>query len=379
MFTQKTSTFCLIFTFFVSLTISVVNGHNWLVNPVSRANQRDTQTGCRYGGEGNPTCAGPCDRTLSQTTRAPISVQRGQTLDIQWNRHNHPGGFIRFAWSPTSQSDSHASFDSYVDHFVCKDSGGCGPTDPSNPTGTPNGLNCAASITVPLWLTNGAWTLQWAYFGGWYNAGDYYACVDYTITGGPTATRGSPYFTGGDATYPNQQKCLFYSTNALHVCTVEPCLNGTFPAGAQSGAPLMANAPVPTPPTPIPSPPTPTPVPTPTPPATPATTRAATTRKVTTSPLTSGRVASASTTGAQTPTPVPTPTPLPPAPTPTPAPIPPSSSPCSLGQQRCSGTNTFQTCSWATQTVTGWSPNQVCPTGLQCHSHPVYPDYIWCY
>jgi len=159
------------------LMVSNVNCHNWLVNPVSRANQHDTQTGCRYGGEGNPTCAGPCDRTLSQTTRAPIAVQRGQTLDIQWNRHNHPGGFIRFAWSPTTQSDSHASFDTYVDHFVCKDSGGCGPANPSHPTGTPNGLNCAASITVPLWVTNGAWTLQWAYFGGWYNAGDYYACV----------------------------------------------------------------------------------------------------------------------------------------------------------------------------------------------------------
>jgi len=169
---------------------------------------------------------------------APITIQRGATIPVQWYRHTHPGGFIRFAWSPTSGSDAHSSFDSRVDRIVCKETGGCGPSDPTQPAYSTNGLNCASTITVPQYLSDGAWTLQWAYFGGWYNAGDYYACVDYVISGGPSGTQQAPFFIGGDYTYPNQNKCLFYSTNALHVCTAEPCLNGTFPAGDQSGAPL---------------------------------------------------------------------------------------------------------------------------------------------
>jgi len=230
------------------LLVGVIDSHNWLSWPVSRANQRATQTGCRLGGEGNPTCAGPCDKSVSQMSIAPITAQRGQTLQINWNRHNHPGGFIRFAWSPTSQSDSHSSFDSRVDRVVCKEIGGCGPADPNSPTGDSNGVDCGTTIEVPLWLTDGAWTLQWAYFGGWYNAGDYYACVDYTISGGPTSTQSSPVYIGGDFTYPHEDVCLFYSTNALHVCKIEPCTTGTFAAGNQKGpAAGFSNSPSPSP------------------------------------------------------------------------------------------------------------------------------------
>jgi len=229
------NTLCL---FLLVCSAFIIDAHNWLDTPVSRGDQRDTQTGCRYGGEGNPTCAGPCDRTVAQMTIPAVSIQRGQTISVKWNRHTHPGGFIRFAWSLTSQSDAHSSFDAHVDRFLCKEVGGCGPADPNSPAGDSNGLLCSTSIDVPLYLTNGAWTLQWAYFGGWYNAGDYYACVDYVVTGGPTGSENAAFYTGGDYTYPNQNVCLFYSTNALHVCTAEPCLNGTFPAGNQVGAPL---------------------------------------------------------------------------------------------------------------------------------------------
>lgn len=235
----------LVLLFSLCMLFVGIHGHNYLINPVSRANQKDTQTGCRYGGEGNPTCAGPCDRTLSKTTRAPITVQRGQTIQVNWYRHTHPGGFIRFAWSPTSQSDNHASFDQRVDKIVCKEVGGCGPASSSDPSGGSNGVDCGTTITVPTYLTDGTWTFQWAYFGGWYNAGDYYACTDYTISGGPTGAQQAGYFVGGDYTYPKENVCLFYSTNALHVCTVEPCNNGTFPPGNQKGAALGYGGPIP--------------------------------------------------------------------------------------------------------------------------------------
>lgn len=267
-----------------------IYSHNWLVSPVSRSNQAQTQTGCRVGGEGNPNCPGPCDRSLSQTTRAAINVKRGDTIPVKWNRHQHPGGFVRLAWSPTSNSDSHSSFDTYVDKIVCKEIGGCGPTKSSDPSGQSNGIDCGLTYTIPSWLSDGKWTLQWAYFGGFYNAGDYYACADYVVSGGTSLVSQNPaVFQGGDYTYPNQNVCLFYSTNKLHVCKVEPCTTGSFPAGAQKGAAagISSNPPQPPPPS---SPP----------PQQPAST---TSKPVTTSPklVTTGTSSSSSTTSTPAP------------------------------------------------------------------------------
>jgi len=337
--------------------------------PNSRANQASTQTGCRFGGEGNPTCAGPCDRTVSQTTNGPKSVQRGDTITVQWNRHNHPGGFIRFAWSPTTQSDLHASFDSRVDRVVCKEIGGCGPANPQDPTGDTNGQPCATTITVPTYLTNGAWTLQWAYFGGWYNAGDYYACVDYTITGGPTGAQPTPFYKGGDVTYPNENVCLFYSTNALHVCTAEPCNNGTFPPGNQKGAALGYGGPIPST---TGKPPAVTTGKPPTPPPASVTTgvRASTTgtkasttgtKASTTGPRSSSSSSSSSTTAAAHMTTGRTST---------------DSTSCTLGYMRCSTSETYQSCYNQAGGVLGWGVNQPCPSGLTCHPSG---NYIYCY
>jgi len=107
---------------------------------------------------------------------------------------------------------------------------------------TDNGIGCGTTIQVPLHLVNGAWTLQWAYYGGYFNAGDYYACVDYNIVGGPTDSQQAPTFRGGDATYPNQQVCKYYSTNKIHVCPEEPCTNAPQP-GVHVGAAFMSPSP----------------------------------------------------------------------------------------------------------------------------------------
>jgi len=207
-----------------------------LLAPPSRGNQAVLQTACRYGGEGNPTCWGPCDRTIATAIIGPTNVNRGDTINIQWIRHSHAGGFIRFAWAPFSTSDLHSSFDGAVFEMMCKEIGGCGPTDPTQADYTDNGLPCQVNLTVPGHLTNGEWTLQWAYFGGYFNAGDYYSCVDYNIVGGPTGAKPAARYLPGDVTYPGQNKCKYFSTNQLHVCSVEPCTNAPTP-GEQAGPP----------------------------------------------------------------------------------------------------------------------------------------------
>jgi len=350
--------------------ISNISAHNWLDTPVSRGNQRQSQTGCRVGGEGSPNCPGPCDRSLSQVSISPTAIQRGQSLDIKWNMHNHPGGFIRFAWCPTSQSDSHSCFDAHVQEFTCKQHGGCNSDNPL----------CSTTINAPSFLSDGSWTLQWAYFGGYFNAGDYYACVDYTVSGGTSVqSQGQVSFVGGDATYPNDNVCLFYSTNALHVCVNEPCTTGPYAGGVpQSGKPSGLN-------TTVSSPSTPT-SPITTGIASPITTGI--TRPITTGlaqpittgrvqPLTTGRVQSITTGRAQ---PITTgsvqsittaayiSTPTVPSPSTTPASTPTSS--CTSGYMKCLSDNTFSTCSWGS-----WAASQSCAPGTSCSASG---NYIYC-
>lgn len=229
---------------FVFASLTHVVAHTYLTKPPSRSNQAETQTGCR-----GPSCLGPCDIPLSRATRAPIRASRGDTIVVEWPRNNHAGGFIRFAWAPTALSDSHAAFDAHVQQINCHEVGNptpgqCAPADPINdPNGGGSGPGdgssgaCATTITVPLDLADGKWTLQWSWFGGAFSLGDYYSCVDYTISGGQVGVL-VPVFKGGDFSYPNQQKCKFFNTDKLHVCTNEPCQAPIYPASqARSGPP----------------------------------------------------------------------------------------------------------------------------------------------
>lgn len=208
----------------VAICTSYVLGHSYVTQPITRSNQKQSNSGCR-----GPTCLGPCDVPLNQARTPAVTIARGGTIKVEWPRNNHAGGFIRLAWAQTSGSDSHSNFDNGVQEIVCHETGGCFPDDPNAPNGGDSGPGdgssraCSATITVPLHLADGSWTLQWAWFGGAFALGDYYSCVDYKISGGPTGAKVDPTFKGGDYTYPGQNKCKFFNTDRLHQCVQEPC------------------------------------------------------------------------------------------------------------------------------------------------------------
>jgi len=241
-------------------------GHSYLTSPISRSDQTQSNSGCR-----GPACLGPCDIPLSEATRAPITIQRGATINPQWPRNNHAGGFIRFSWAPTSQSDTASAFDNGVNTVYCHEIGGCKPDDPTNPNGGDSApadgsfQPCQTTITVPSYLTDGLWTLQWAWFGGAFALGDYYSCVDYRISGGPSGSQQAAVYHGGDYSNPGANVCKFFNTDRLHQCVDEPCSNPIYPLSMQETGPAfgvaIANSPSPVPPTPSPVPPTPSPVP----------------------------------------------------------------------------------------------------------------------
>jgi len=229
----------------LALCVSYAVGHSYVTSPQSRTNQKVTQSGCR-----GPNCLGPCDAPLSASRTPATTIARGASINVQWPRNNHAGGFIRFAWAQTSASDIQASFDNGVEEIHCHEIGGCGPSDPADPNGGDNGAAdgsykpCQTTIQVPSYLTDGKWTLQWAWFGGAFALGDYYSCVDYIISGGVavTATQPAPVFYGGDYTYPNQPKCKFFNTDRLHECVDEPCNNPIYPASQEESGPAYGIA-----------------------------------------------------------------------------------------------------------------------------------------
>jgi len=209
---------------FAALCIASTIGHSYVTSPTTRSNQKQSNSGCR-----GPICFGPCDVPLAQARTPAVTIARGASINVQWPRNNHAGGFIRFAWSPTSGSDVHANFDANVQEIHCHEVGGCGPDNINDPNGGDSGpadgssRACQTTIKVPLHLTDGSWTLQWAWYGGAFALGDYYSCVDYKISGGASANQSPAVFIGGDFTYPGQQKCKYYSTDRLHQCINEPC------------------------------------------------------------------------------------------------------------------------------------------------------------
>ncbi|KAJ2333593.1 hypothetical protein GGH91_005902, partial [Coemansia sp. RSA 2671] len=234
-------------------------------------------------------CKGPCD---SPKADAPFNsnyvpkkyIQRGQQLDVGWNRLNHPGGFVRLAMVPFNQSDSWSAFNDNVLKYTCYETN-CGPSDPNHKLfGYLNGPGndpCSTKVTVPSNIPdNTAVTLQWIWYGGgiYYGEpdasfGEYYGCSDLIVNGGafsdvkPVAT-----FAGGDATYPNSDVCKYWGSNKVGDCSfgdrvpnaiagdllsqsLEPCTRGPQLKGQPAGfgsAPGSGNqtAPVDQPPVP---------------------------------------------------------------------------------------------------------------------------------
>jgi len=234
----------LVLALMVVLCASYAIGHSYVTKPTSRTNQKQTTTGCR-----GPACLGPCDTTAAKAKTKATTISRGASINVQWPRNNHAGGFIRFSWTQTSGSDVHANFDNGVQEIHCHEIGGCKPDNANDPNGGDSGpadgsVNpCQTTISVPLYLTDGTWTLQWAWFGGAFALGDYYSCVDYVISGGAVGSKQAPIFYGGDYSYPGQNKCKFFNTNRLHQCVNEPCNNPLYTLNKeQSGPAYLVNS-----------------------------------------------------------------------------------------------------------------------------------------
>ncbi|KAG0326334.1 hypothetical protein BGZ99_009686 [Dissophora globulifera] len=186
-------------------------------------------------------CHGPCDskRSLAPILNDPTypikTIRRGDVLTVEWQRFNHPGGFVRLSMVPFSDSDSWSAFNSAaVQKFSCYESN-CGPDDPNDsffgPMNGPGDGICSTTFQIPADLEDGKVTLQWVWYGGgvYYGQpeagfGEYYTCTDYELQGGsdlvPKSAIGEQrLWQGGDASNPGTDVCKYWSSNRIGDCS----------------------------------------------------------------------------------------------------------------------------------------------------------------
>ena len=98
---------------------TIAMAHSRMSNPIPR----DPNT-VTFGNQAN------CEYSASAPT-PQATYQRGQEIDINWARNNHPGGFIRLSVVPMASSGQSGIFDQTdnIEQLHCHESG-CGSSDP---------------------------------------------------------------------------------------------------------------------------------------------------------------------------------------------------------------------------------------------------------
>ncbi|KAJ9068467.1 hypothetical protein DSO57_1028304 [Entomophthora muscae] len=201
--------------------------HSNLRSPIPRGNTRWSSYCSR--GQG---CPGPCESLASESQFTlrfypKQLIRRGERLRVEWLRQNHPGGFVRLAFVPFSQSDNATRFEASVAKFVCYETN-CGENEADQVLGAMNGRGddvCSTYVSVPGNLPDGPVTMQWLWFGGgvYFSNNEtafanYYNCADLELVGGVRSSQAPPTFQGGDATTQNPNMCRYWGSNRVGEC-----------------------------------------------------------------------------------------------------------------------------------------------------------------
>ncbi|KXN71660.1 hypothetical protein CONCODRAFT_78229 [Conidiobolus coronatus NRRL 28638] len=207
-----------------------VSAHSNLHKPQPRGNLE----WWGYCSRGNG-CSTACDAPRAKSTIDSPYVQakeirRGETIEVEWLRQNHPGGFVRLAMVPFDQSDDASAFDRHATHYSCYEST-CREDSHDSFLGVNNGSGsqaCTTKFQVPKSLPNGPVTLQWLWYGGGVLFADqnasfahYVNCADMKIVGDEPIVNESitPTFDAVDKGAGVQGKCRYWSTNSSKGCS----------------------------------------------------------------------------------------------------------------------------------------------------------------
>lgn len=214
---------------YLSLLMQMVVGHSNMLYPPVRGNL-EFWGYCSRGWGCNTACDAPKSQSkIDSPYVEKITVKRGETIPIKWLRQNHPGGFVRIAFTSFDQSDNNGAFDSNAVKYVCYETN-CRQSEHNPMLGENNGpgsQECSTSVTIPDNIPDGKLTLQWIWFGGGVLFADnkasfanYVSCSDLIIQGGASyqSHQIKSTFQGGDAVTSDPQQCRYWSTNSVFGC-----------------------------------------------------------------------------------------------------------------------------------------------------------------
>lgn len=127
---------------------------------------------------------------------------RGETVNIEWAKNNHAGGFMRLALVPVEVMNNRTWHKRLTILHGCWHSGpkGCCGSDAcgSDNRGTAFGRR----VTIPTVFPNGDYVLGFAWYGGVRKHKgffpDFFSCSHVRIAGGPLGGRHLPFFEAGD-------------------------------------------------------------------------------------------------------------------------------------------------------------------------------------
>ncbi|KAJ9056214.1 hypothetical protein DSO57_1035479 [Entomophthora muscae] len=228
--------------------VGVVMGHGNMLTPTPRGNVEHFGY-CSRGWDCNGACDMPKDQSPFNSPFNPKKVvRRGQKLQVEWLRQNHPGGFVRVAFAPMANSDNEGAF--LPTKYSCYESH-CREDHHDPFLGNLNGPGfgtCWTEVTIPTHLPDGPITLQWTWFGGGVLFADqnaafanFVSCSDMELSGGaPQSGVVAPTFEGGDPANPGNNQCRYWSSNTVGVCPngaekKEACGYGPARNGAPDG------------------------------------------------------------------------------------------------------------------------------------------------
>lgn len=200
------------------LIFTSAHAHSLLMNPHPYGN------GCKGCAACPPYIRWTASR-MDSSWRNATNWRRGETVNIQWEKNNHNGGFVRLSLVPLSQMFNRSAHSYLAFYFTCWEHGAyickssiCGSDL--------EGRAFSRSIIVPPVIPDGDYVLGFLWFGGLHwrrdigRFSDYTSCARVRVEGGmPITEKYVPYFYPGQGGESKRYGRCLTSASAPGECT----------------------------------------------------------------------------------------------------------------------------------------------------------------
>lgn len=208
--------------------LTLTSGHSFLTNPEPYTTRYHTRH-CR-GAECVNACPIEYNAGMANTIANPAKTwSRGETVNIQWAKNNHDGGFVRLGLVPVGVMNDRSWHERLTIMHGCWHSGMTGCKG-SKECGTDrSGTAFERKVKIPTVFPDGDYILGFVWYGGVRKQRgffpDFFSCSHIRISGGPLGGRHSAYFEAGDgpSEFVRDDMC-YTSADFIGDCGTKGCV-----------------------------------------------------------------------------------------------------------------------------------------------------------